>query len=84
MSVKVGDIVISKRGHDAKKLFIVIAALNESYVLIGDGVKRKLDSLKQKNVKHLKVVASADETLEYIVDDKSIADKLKQMQTQNL
>ena len=83
MSIKVGDIVSSKKGHDAKRLFIVVAVLNDSYVLIGDGVKRKLDSLKQKNVKHLKVVASADETLGYLVDDKSIAAKLKQTQTQN-
>ena len=83
MSVKVGDIVVSKRGHDAKQYFIVIAVLNESYVLIGDGVKRKLDNLKQKNVKHLKVAESADGSLEYIVDDKSIATKLKHTQTQN-
>lgn len=81
MSVNVGDIAISKRGHDAGELFIVIATLNESYVLIADGKKRKLDSPKQKNVKHLKVVAAADKTVKKI-DDKTVADRLKQIQTQ--
>lgn len=81
MSVKVGDVVISKRGHDSKKTFIVVATLNENYVLIADGKSRKLASPKQKNVKHLKVLAQA-EGLDAIVDDKSIANVLKQMQTE--
>ena len=82
MSVKVGDVVISKKGHDAKKFFIVVATLNEDYVLIADGKSRKLDSPKQKNVKHLKVVAQADERLNEVVDDKSISNKLDQFQSQ--
>ena len=81
MSVKVGDVVISKRGHDSKKTFIVVATLNENYVLIADGKSRKLASPKQKNVKHLKVLAQA-KGLEAIVDDKSIVSVLKQMQTE--
>ena len=81
MSVKVGDVVISKRGHDTKKYFMVVATLNEDYVLIADGKSRNLDCPKQKNIKHLKVVVSADESLKDIVDDKSIANKLKQIKT---
>lgn len=82
MSVKVGDVVLSQKGHDSKKTFIVVATLNENYVLIADGKSRKLDSPKQKNVKHLKVLAQASEGLDAIVDDKSIVNKLKQMQTE--
>lgn len=81
MSVKVGDVVISKRGHDSKKTFIVVATLNENYVLIADGKSRKLASPKQKNVKHLKVLTEA-KGLDAIVDDKSIERVLKQMQTE--
>ena len=81
MSVKVGDVVISKRGHDSKKTFIVVATLNENYVLIADGKSRKLASSKQKNVKHLKVLTEA-KGLDAIVDDKSIERVLKQMQTE--
>ena len=82
MNVNVGDVVISKRGHDAKKIFMIVATLNEDYVLIADGKSRKLDSPKQKNVKHLKVIAAADERLNEVVDDKSIVNKLDQFQTE--
>ena len=81
MSVKVGDVVISKKGHDKKKAFIV-AVLNENYVLIADGKTRKLDSPKQKNVRHLETVAQAGFSERELVDDKSIANKLKQSQTE--
>ncbi len=78
MTLKVGDIVQSKSGHDAKKLFLVIATLNENYVLIANGKSRKLDSPKQKNVKHLKLIEEASETMTY-VDDKSIADRIAKL-----
>ncbi|MDE6472397.1 MAG: KOW domain-containing RNA-binding protein [Clostridia bacterium] len=68
----------SKSGHDAKKLFLVIATLNENYVLIANGKSRKLDSPKQKNVKHLKLIEEASETMTY-VDDKSIADRIAKL-----
>ncbi len=82
MSVKVGDVVISKKGHDKKKAFIVVSVLNENYVLIADGKTRKLDSPKQKNVRHLETVAQAGFSERELVDDKSIANKLKQSQTE--
>ena len=80
MAFKVGDIVQSRSGHDAKKNFVVIATLNESYVLIADGKSRKLDSPKQKNVKHVKLIEKARDGEAY-VDDKSIAQKLAKLET---
>ena len=80
MTVEVGDIVQSKSGHDAKKYFVVIATLNENYILIADGKSRKLDSPKQKNVKHVKLIQKANDNKAY-VDDKSIADRLAKLDT---
>ena len=80
MTVEVGDIVQSKSGHDAKKYFVVIATLNESYILIADGKSRKLDSPKQKNVKHVKLIEEASE-INTFVDDKSIAERLAKLDT---
>ncbi|MDE6275671.1 MAG: KOW domain-containing RNA-binding protein [Clostridia bacterium] len=80
MTVEVGDIVQSKSGHDAKRYFVVIAMLNENYILIADGKSRKLDSPKQKNVKHVKLIEKAIQTKSY-VDDKSIADRLAKLDT---
>ncbi|MCX4361858.1 MAG: KOW domain-containing RNA-binding protein [Clostridia bacterium] len=76
--LEVGDIVESKSGHDAKKFFVVVATLNEKYVLIADGRTRKLDSPKQKNVRHIRLVKKAEGTQTY-VDDKSIADELAKL-----
>ncbi len=80
MAFKVGDIVQSKSGHDAKKYFVVIATLNESYILIADGKSRRLESPKQKNVKHVKLIEEASNINAY-VDDKSIADRLAKLDT---
>ncbi|MDE6475133.1 MAG: KOW domain-containing RNA-binding protein [Clostridia bacterium] len=80
MAFKVGDIVQSKSGHDAKKYFVVIATLNESYILIADGKSRRLESPKQKNVKHVKLIEEANDISSY-VDDKSIADRLGKLDT---
>lgn len=80
MAFRVGDIVQSKSGHDAKKNFVVIATLSESYILIADGKSRKLDSPKQKNVKHVKLIEEASEASAY-VDDESIADRLAKLNT---
>ena len=80
MTVEVGDIVQSKSGHDAKKKFVVIATLNESYILIADGKSRKLDSPKQKNVKHVHLIEKATDNINF-VDDKSIADRLAKLDT---
>ncbi len=80
MAFKVGDIVQSKSGHDAKKYFVVIATLNESYILIADGKSRRLESPKQKNVKHVKLIEEASNINAY-VDDKSIADRLGKLVT---
>lgn len=80
MALKVGDIVQSKSGHDAKKYFIVIATLNENYILIADGKSRRLECPKQKNVKHVKLIEEARQIDNY-VDDKSIADRLGKLDT---
>ena len=80
MAFKVGDIVQSKSGHDAKKNFVIIATLNESYVLIANGKSRKLDNPKQKNVKHVKLVEEASDAKAY-VDDESIAKRLAKLDT---
>ena len=80
MTFKVGDIVQSKSGHDAKKYFVVIATLNENYILIADGKSRKLECPKQKNVKHVKLIEEASGAEAY-VDDKSIADRLVKLDT---
>lgn len=66
--VHIGQIVCSKSGRDGGKFFIVYDIINKSFVQIVDGVLRKLEKPKKKNIKHLEF---------YQVIDEDIADKIK-------
>lgn len=49
----VGRVVYSKAGRDAGKRFIILGAVDASYVLISDGDLRRVEKPKKKKIKHL-------------------------------
>lgn len=55
--MKEGLIVKSLKGHDTGRIYVVMAVLNEDFVLLADGKYRKTDNPKQKRVKHLEVIS---------------------------
>lgn len=54
LSIKVGEIVENLNGRDREGFAIVIGILDERFVYIADGDKRKFDLPKKKNVRHLR------------------------------
>lgn len=50
----IGQIVLVKKGREVGNIAVVIHQLNERFVLIADGNKRKFDRPKKKNIQHLK------------------------------
>lgn len=54
-----GMIVRSRSGHDKGRLYIVIGAEREDYLLLSNGKKRTLVNPKRKNVKHVQTVGKA-------------------------
>lgn len=50
------DIVLSLAGRDKGQLFFVVAE-DESYVLVADGKRRKVENPKRKKRKHVRHVA---------------------------
>ena len=48
-----GRLVISTKGRDANRPFIILEVLDADYVLMADGDLRKLSRPKRKKVKHL-------------------------------
>ena len=54
-----GQIVKSKAGHDKGCVFFVVEVLDDEYVLIADGGRRKYDSPKKKKVKHLQHITES-------------------------
>lgn len=58
--LEVGDVAVSKAGHDEGRHYVVIAELGEDFVLVCDGRYRKVDNPKTKRRKHLAFVAKAE------------------------
>lgn len=80
MDIQVGDVVKSLAGHDCGKCFVVTATLNEKFVLIADGIKRKVEEPKQKNVKHLRKIGRIDQNATAAADNDGIASAIDKLQ----
>lgn len=50
---EIGTICASAQGRDKGNLYVVLREDGPSFVLVVDGIRRKLDSPKRKNIKHL-------------------------------
>lgn len=73
--MQVGNVVKSIKGHDAQRLYLVIAVLNADFVLLCDGKYRKLDNPKQKRVKHVELLS--EETFTDVKLDSDVRAVLK-------
>ena len=51
--ITLGQIVHSKAGRDKGKYFIVVGIVDDEYVMIADGILRKVLNPKKKKKKHL-------------------------------
>lgn len=50
---QIGEIVKTTKGRDSGKFGIVIGYINDNFVTIADGDKRKYDRPKKKNIRHV-------------------------------
>ncbi len=48
-----GRVAYSRAGRDQNRAFMIVAVVNESYVLLVDGELRKAEAPKMKSLKHL-------------------------------
>jgi ribosomal protein L14E/L6E/L27E len=53
---QIGRIAKVVRGRDSGKYAVIIAVVDERFVLIADGDKRKFDQPKKKNLMHLEIM----------------------------
>ena len=49
-----GRVVLSTQGRDEGRYFVVLEVIDEQFVLMADGLTRKLAHPKKKKVKHLR------------------------------
>ncbi|MEG1706382.1 MAG: KOW domain-containing RNA-binding protein [Clostridia bacterium] len=64
LPIKVGSVVISKKGRDVGDYFLVVK-VEEDYLYLCNGDTRKLAFPKKKNIKH---VTNIGETLDILED----------------
>ena len=49
-----GRVVLSTQGRDEGRYFVVLKVIDEQFVLMADGLTRKVDHPKKKKIKHLR------------------------------
>ncbi|MDR3207440.1 MAG: KOW domain-containing RNA-binding protein [Oscillospiraceae bacterium] len=57
--MKVSDIVLSLRGHDAGNHMVVLAVEGE-FLFLADGKRRRAEKPKRKKQKHVELAAESD------------------------
>lgn len=53
LSFEIGRVVQSRQGRDTGRCFVILQVVDEQFVLMADGLTRKLDHPKKKKIKHL-------------------------------
>ena len=61
--VTLGSVVISKAGRDEGRLFLVVAEVDDDFVMVANGALRGMDRQKKKRRKHLKPTGLVVEAL---------------------
>jgi len=72
-NIEIGQYVRSKAGRDKNHIFIVIAHVDDEYVLVVDGDVRRIERPKKKKSKHLFEFDQISEVVsEKVKDDKKL------------
>ncbi|TQS76052.1 RNA-binding protein [Ornithinibacillus gellani] len=53
---RIGQVVRIKQGREAGQYAIILKIVDERYVLLADGEKRKYDRPKKKNLNHMEIM----------------------------
>jgi len=56
MKAQIGQLIKILKGKDEERYAVIVEVLDERFVLIADGNKRKFDAPKKKNVLHLELL----------------------------
>lgn len=71
---EIGRVVLSRQGRDAGRCFVILQVLDESYVMMADGLTRKLTHPKKKKIMHLHPKPIRMEGLEALLDSRQLKD----------
>jgi len=69
-NISIGQVVKNTSGRDTGRLFFIVKIIDDEYVLISDGRKRKLGKPKLKKVKHLQKYHIINNTVKNMIESK--------------
>lgn len=53
----VGRFAVSNAGRDKGRVFLIVETPDKNYVMLSDGLLRKIEKPKRKKLKHIKLLA---------------------------
>ncbi len=75
-NVQIGQLVRSSAGRDKGKLYLIYDLLDEAFVRVIDGEKKRLINPKRKNIKHLEFLpVRADGIAEKLIRGEPVTEK---------
>lgn len=74
MPIGKGNVVISKKGRDKGRYFVVLYTLDAVFAYLTDGDTRKLDHLKKKKLLHLESVPVVLDDVVALYEKKQLKD----------
>ena len=73
---QIGQLVRSSAGRDKGSFYLIYDLLDEAFVRVIDGDKKKITNPKRKNIKHLEIFpVRADNVAEKLVSGKPVTEK---------
>jgi large subunit ribosomal protein L14e len=66
---RIGQLVRILRGRDTNQYGVIVGILDEKFVLIADGDKRKFDRAKRKNLTHLELIEQISSEVQRSIEE---------------
>lgn len=80
-NLKTGDIAVSRAGHDAGRVYLIIKVVGDDFCLAADGRLKKLTEPKLKRFKHLDKIDEREDIAKLLeegnITDKAVSAELK-------
>lgn len=74
-SMQIGEVVLSLKGRDCDRCYVVVEIVSSEYVKIADGEKHVLEKTKLKKIKHLrKTNDRLDSIGDKLIENKQVFD----------
>ena len=74
LPMELGRVVLSRQGRDAGRFFVILQVVDDEFVMMSDGLTRKLDHPKKKKIKHLRAKPVRMDELTLLADQNRLKD----------